>query len=120
MSVKTAALIAAVVVAAAPLASEARPGPPTAVDACVKSFIDSHLSNHAVREVKKRIPASGPLEAYYSPRKYTIALAAYGAESGRVLAQARCVADKRGVVIVLDSPPEDEYVARADFTVVIR
>ena len=120
MSLKKAALFAAVVVASAPLASEARQGPSAAVDACVKSFVESYLPERTVREVKKHIPAAGPIDAYYSPREYTVALAAYGADSGKMLAQARCVANNRGVVIVLDSPPSGEDVARADFAITLR
>jgi hypothetical protein len=48
------------------------------------------------------------------PRKYTIALSARGLRSGEVLAEARCVADHEGIVLVLDQPPAD-YVAHADF-----
>lgn len=108
-----------VVLAAAPFASQAQPGD-AAVDACVKSFVDTYLPGHPVKQVSKRSPVQSTIEMHYAPRQYTIALSAYGVRSGDLLAQARCVASKRGIVIVLDAPSADEYVARADYRVSLR
>jgi hypothetical protein len=118
MNLKTSTLL--VLLAAAPLAGHAQNGPAAAVDACVKSFVDGYLQNHPVKQIKKYIPPASPIDAYYAPRKYTVALSAYSVRSGDLLAQARCVASNKGVVIVLDNPPADEYVARADFAVSVR
>ena len=106
--------------AAIPFAAPAQAGSDAALDACVKSFIDAYLPGHPVKQVNKQEPASGPIDTHYAPRQYTIALAAYSARSGDLLAQARCVASRRGDVIVLDSPPASEYVARANFAVTFR
>jgi hypothetical protein len=103
-----------------PHASQARSAPTAAVDACVKSFVEAYLPNNPLKQVRKLIPAASPIDAYYAPRKYTVALSAYGVRSGDLLAQARCVASNKGVVLVLDNPPAGEYVARADFVVSLR
>lgn len=113
-------ILTLIALAAVPFASQAQPGADAAVDACVKSFADTYLPGHPVKHVSKRAPAAGPIDTYYAPRRYTISLSAYGARSGDLLAQARCVASRKGVVIVLDSPPAGEYVARADFAVSLR
>jgi len=47
-------------------------------------------------------------------RQYTILLDARGKRSGELLAQASCVASRRGDVIVLESPAAPEQVAKAD------
>jgi hypothetical protein len=105
------------VLAATPLATYA--GPKQAIDACVQSFVETYLPDRVVR-VHTRQPALGPL-GILNDRKgtYTIALSARGARSGKEIAQARCVASTRGDVIVMDSPVEDTYVAKADFAAVV-
>jgi hypothetical protein len=113
-------ILALVALAAVPFAAQAQPGADAAVDACVKSFVDTYLPGHPIKQVSKQEPAPGPIDTYYAPRQYTIALAAYNARSGDLLAQARCVANRKGTVIVLDSPPAGEYVARANYTVSLR
>lgn len=119
MSLKP-SVLTLIALAAVPFAAQAQPSAETALDACVKSFVATYLPGHPVRQVSKRAPAPGFIESYYAPRQYTIALTAYGARSGNLLAQARCVANRSGSVIVLDSPPAGEYVARADFAVSLR
>jgi hypothetical protein len=118
MKTKT-SILALVALTALPFASHSRPGD-AAVDACVKSFVDTYLPGHPVRQVKKLAPPASPLDAFYAPRQYTIAMSAHGARSGELFAQARCVASRHGLVLVLDSPATDEYVARADFVVSLR
>ena len=113
-------ILAVAALAAIPFTAPAQAGSDAALDACVKSFIDAYLPGHPVKLVNKQEPATGPLDTYYAPRQYTIALTAYSARSGDLLAQARCVASRRGDVIVLDSPPAAEYVARANFVVSLR
>jgi hypothetical protein len=117
MKLKTSALIALAGVLALPLASQARSGPAAAVDACVKSFVDTYLVGHPVKQVKKSIPAPSPLEVFTRPQSFTVALTAQGVQSGAIVAQARCVANGAGIVIVLDNPPPSEYLSRADFVV---
>ena len=102
----------------APMASNADPAS-AAVDACVKSFIESNFTEDRVVQVRKRLEPTGSLHFIYPQPRYTIALTARGARSGEVLAQARCVAGARGNVIVLDSPPFDRYLANADFSVTV-
>lgn len=113
-------VLAAALALAVPLASQAQTAHSAAVNACVKSFAESHLSKYSVKRVRKDRAAASPLEAFYKPSTYTIALAAYGAESGQLIAHARCVASGKGVVLVLDNPPAEEYVARADVSVALR
>lgn len=103
---------------AAPGASQANPAN-TAVDACIKSFVESNFTDDRVVHVRKRLEPTGSLRFMYPRAQYTIDLTARGARSGEVLAQARCVAGYRGNVIVLDSPPLDNYIAKADFSVTI-
>ena len=112
-------ILAVIALAAVPFASQANGGD-AAVDACVKSFVDGYLSGHPVKKVRRDAPIETAVERYYAPRQYTVALSAHGVRSGDLLAQARCVASKSGIVIVLDNPPADEYLARADFVVSLR
>lgn len=99
----------------APVASYA--GADRAVHACVKSFVDTYLPGRTVR-VRKEIEA--PSLHRRREDTYTIALAAHGAKSGKLFAQARCVASARGDVVVLDNLPLDSHVASADFTVALK
>lgn len=119
MSLKTTALIVTAALATSAFAGEAQADSSHALDACVKSFIADYLPDRVVRVVDKDRSVPSPLETFYG-RKYTIALAAYGIDSGTLIAQARCVANNRGHVIVLDNPPAAEYVSRADFAVTMR
>jgi hypothetical protein len=114
----TLAMVGTLVLAAAPLASHA--GSNQALDACVKSFVESYIPKDRVVRVYKHQPTPGPL-GILQDRKgtYTIALSARGKSSGKEIAQARCVANTRGDVIVMDSPPANTYVADADFAAVI-
>lgn len=116
----TSAIFALVALAVVPFVTQAEPRGDAVVDACVKAFVDTYLPAHPVKQVNKQAPAPGPIDTYYAPRHYLIALSAHGVRSGNLLAQARCVANRRGVVIVLDNPPADEYVSRADFVVSLR
>lgn len=116
----TSSIFALVALAVVPFATQAEPRGDVVVDACVKAFVDTYLPAHPVKQVNKQAPAPGPVDTYYAPRQYLVALSARGARSGDLLAQARCVANRKGMVIVLDSPPVDEYVARADFVVSLR
>ena len=119
MNTKKIALLASLAMAVVPLASQA--GTATAaLEACVKSFTETYLPGHPVRQVKKVMPVEGPIRDYYKPRQYTIALSARGVRSGDVLAQARCVASSNGIVLVLDDPSPSEYLAQADFVVGLR
>lgn len=115
---KTTAMIGTLMLAATPLASYA--GPNQALDACVKSFVETYIPKDRVVRVRKHQPPSGTFDILnYRKDVYTIALSARGARSGKEIAQARCVASKRGDVIVIDSPPVDTYVADADFAAVV-
>lgn len=103
-----------------PLGVQAESGPAAAVNACVKSFVEAYLPNHPVRTVKKRMPAPSPIDTYFRPREYTVALAAHGAQTGRLIAQAHCIASNKGVVVVLETNASPEYLAKADFKVSLR
>ena len=112
-------ILPVIALVAIPFASQAHAGD-AAVDACVKSFADAYLAGRPVRKVRKHAPVATAIESYYAPRQYTVALSAHGVRSGDLIAQARCVASKSGVVIVLDNPPADAYMARADFVASLR
>lgn len=113
------AMAGTLALAATPLASYA--GSNQALDACVKSFVETYIPKDRVVRVYKHQPTMGPLGMMQAGRKdtYTIALSAVGKRSGKEIAQARCVASRRGEVIVIDSPPAGSYVAKADFAAVI-
>lgn len=109
---------AALAFLAAPVASHADPSS-AAVDVCVKSFVDAYLSKDRIVQV---IKPSDPVDVFdyvYAPETYTIALTAREVRSGDVLAQARCIASRRGKVTVLDSPPIDSYLSKADIRVTV-
>jgi hypothetical protein len=93
-------------------------GADVAVNACVKSFIEANFKD---RMVRVRKDAYVPSPAFPHTRDtYSVALTARGARSGELIAQARCVASRRGTVIVLDSPDPSTYVAKADFAVTVK
>jgi hypothetical protein len=107
-----------IALAAAPFASYAD-GADNAMNACVKTFLQTYLPDRVV-QVRKLAPAPGPLDVYAKrASSYTIALTAHGARTRERLAEARCVADARGEVIVLDQPPVETYAANADYAIVI-
>jgi hypothetical protein len=110
------AIASPLALAAVPITSQA--GPREAVDACVSSFVETYIPEHRVVRVKKELPETKPLTMMYPTRgRYTIALSAHEARSGKEVAHARCVVSTRGDVIVLDSPADSSYVAKADFAV---
>lgn len=118
MNRMTLAVIGTLMLAATPLASHA--GPNQAIDACVSTFVETYIPKDRVVRIRKQHPPAGPLDAMsYRKNVYTIALSARGARSGQEIAQARCVVSKNGQVIVLDSPPANTYVAKADFAAVV-
>jgi hypothetical protein len=79
----------------------------------VSAFADRYLPDRIVT-IHKQIPAESPLTSMAHERQYTILLDARGKQSGALLAQASCVASRRGDVIVLESPVTPERVAQAD------
>jgi hypothetical protein len=115
---KAIAVSGLLVLAATPFATHAG-GADRALNACVSAFVDTYVPDRIVR-VRKVHPPAGVLDIRTNrSRAYTIALSARGARSGELLAEARCVASGRGDVIVLDSPPAETYVAKADFSAVV-
>ena len=98
--------------AATPLATQAA-GIDRALNACVSAFAERYLPDRIVT-VHKQIPAESPLISMAHERQYTILLDARGKRSGELLAQASCVASRRGDVIVLENPAAPEQVAKAD------
>lgn len=103
MFAKMSTMLAIAAAVALPATSDARNSPEAAVDACVKSFVGTYLSEHPVKQVKKRIPARSPLDVL-SSRSFTVELSARGAQTGTIYAQARCVGDDKGVVLVEELP----------------
>lgn len=91
-------------------------GADRAIDACVKSFVDNYLPKGQIVRVRKVEPPTSPVTELLAIRAatFTIDLTARGARSGVELARARCVASRRGDVIVLDAPDDaisPDYVA---------
>lgn len=111
--------IAILALAAAPLTTQAATGPEAAVNACVKAFVSTYLPGHPVRPMKSVIPQN-PLPLALWQRKHTVDLSARGAESGKILAEARCIADNNGIVIVLDSPPANALPANFVATLITK
>lgn len=101
---------------AVPCASYAD-GAERAVNACVKSFVDTYLPNRVV-DLRKQLTSPGPLDRYAG--SYTVVLTAKGKTSATQLAQAQCVANKRGDVIVMDGAPIAKSLSKADFVVSLR
>lgn len=115
---RTLVMVGTLVLAATPLASYA--GPRQALDACVKSFVETYVPKDRVVRVHRKQPPVTPLGALNDRKgSYTIALSARGARSGKDIAQARCVASTHGDVIVMDSTAVNTYIAEADFAVVV-
>lgn len=109
----TAAVAALISLTATPFATQAA-GPDRAIDACVSAFVDRYLPERTVT-VKKLVPAPGPLDVLARKDHYTIALDARSKRSGEQLAQATCVASRRGDVIVLENSATPEFFITADF-----
>jgi hypothetical protein len=121
MNIKKVSIVALLALAAAPLTSQAgTAGPGAAFDACVKAFVATYLPNHPIKQTQTSNAQNPTTIAFWQPRKYTIALSARGVRSGDVLAEARCVADNNGIVLILDTPPVSNYVASADFVATLR
>jgi hypothetical protein len=110
--------IGSLVLAVSPLASYA--SSKQAIDACVKSFVETYVPKDRVVRIHKSQPTRGPLGILSDGKDtYTVALFARGARTGQQIAHARCVASTHGLVIVMDSPADDTYVATADFAAVV-
>ena len=107
------ALSALLSLTAVPLPTQAA-GVDRAVAACVSAFVDRYLPDRTVT-VRKLLPAPGPLDVLAREDHYTIVIDARSKSSGEQLAQASCIASRRGDVIVLESPVSAEFVAKADF-----
>jgi hypothetical protein len=114
LAVKTLALSALLTLSATPFATQAADAD-RAVNACVKAFVDRYLPDRTVT-VRKQLPAAGPLDVLVREPQYTVAIEARGKQSGELLAQASCVASRRGDVVVLENPASAEFAAKADFT----
>jgi hypothetical protein len=107
------ALSAVLSLSTVPLTTQAA-GADRALDACVSAFVERYLPQHTVT-VRKLLPAPSPLDLLAREDHYTIVLDARSKRSGDVLAQASCIASRRGDVIVLESPVAPEQLANADF-----
>lgn len=57
-----------------------------------------------MRKVTKSSPAASSFDLFVRRSEYTILLSARGMQSGDVIAEARCVANRNGIIIVLDQP----------------
>jgi hypothetical protein len=119
MNIKKAIAVSGLLaLATAPLTSHAG-GADKAVNACVKAFVENYLPKDQVVRVRT-VESPGPQNRFArQPPSFTIALTAHGVTSGVQLAQARCVASARGEVIVLDNPPVESYVAKADYVAAV-
>jgi hypothetical protein len=100
--------------------SEAKSGPTAAVAACVKAFVDTYLPERTVSTITKDAAAPSRAGFFWAPRSYTVLLTARGARSGNLIAEARCVANRVGLVVVLDAPVAARDKIRADFVVSVR
>jgi len=119
MNTKVAALAALLCMSAASSPAQAATAPTKAFNACVKAFVTTYLPGRAVRTAES-IDSSRLNTLALTQRRFTIAFSARGAESGAVLAEARCVADGKGIVLVLDKPATLDYLASADIRAEVR
>jgi hypothetical protein len=110
---KTLALSAVLSLSALPFATQAASAD-RALDACVSAFVERYLPQHKVT-VHKVLPSPSPLDMLAREDHYTIVLDARSKRSGDMLAQASCVASRRGDVIIMESPVAPEQFAKADF-----
>jgi hypothetical protein len=115
MAVAVSGLLA---LATAPLTSHAG-GADRAVNACVKAFVENYLPKDQVVRVRRVESPDVQNRFARQPTSFTIALTAHGVKSGVEIAQARCVASARGEVMVLDNPPVESYVAKADYVAAV-
>lgn len=113
---KVAALSVAMAAFVAPVASHADAS--SAFDACVKSFIESKLPKAQQVSVRKNIPYTSTVLAL-QPKSYTIDLVAQEVKSGAEIAQARCVADRRGRVLVLGEDGFGSTTQKADMVAAV-
>ena len=113
-------LLACAVFAAVPVTSEAKSGPRAAVDACVKSFVEAYLPDRRVSTEIRETPDPSPAGFFWATRRYTVLLTATGVRSGDIIAEARCVASRDGLVLVLDAPVVMRDRSHADFVVSVR
>ncbi len=111
------ALAALVALSATPLASEAGASK-TALDACVNSFVDTYLPDRTVHRVV--VPTTIRPHTLYTARDYSVHLTAHGSKSGELVAEAFCIANRNGIVVVLESPVVAQHKARADYVVSMR
>ena len=68
-----------------------------ATDACIRAFIDAYVSKDQTVRVQKALWSSNSLDFY--ARQYTIELNAHRTGTKEQLAQARCVANRKGEVL---------------------
>jgi len=104
MNLKTSSLIALLALTAAPLAATA--GDLTsdaAFDACIKAFSAARIENHPVRATHTKASFQSATLDYWKPDRYTIDVRARGVNSGKVLAEGRCVVDRNGVALIQDT-----------------
>jgi hypothetical protein len=114
MNIKTSSLVALLSLAAAPLTSPASDTASNAAfDACIKAFTTTYVPNHRVRDT--RTNDSATLLDYWKPSSYTIEVRARGVKSGKTLAEARCLVDHKGVVVIQDAAAPN-YAVSVDAT----
>ncbi|HKE96056.1 MAG TPA: hypothetical protein VKB34_17240 [Povalibacter sp.] len=86
--------------AALPFAAYAGAGA-RAADACVDAFVSTYVPKDRAVRVRIVEPAASPVDFF--ARRYTFALSA-SLHNGEEFVTARCVANARGEVVVLDNP----------------
>lgn len=101
MNIKTSSIVALLAVAAAPLAANAAdPESTAAFDACIKAFSTTQIAGHPVAKTRTNYAYASPTLEYWKPTRYTIDVHARGVQSGDLVATARCIVDKDGVVLI--------------------
>jgi hypothetical protein len=105
---------------AVPMTSEAKSSPNVAIDACVKSFVQTYLADRTVRQISTAPVVNPSPLSLFASREYLVVLSAHGADSGELIAEARCVSNRNGIVVVLDSQNVAHYRAKADFVLSMR
>lgn len=75
----------------------------TAMDACVKAFVSTSLEKERAFTVRTQEAVETPVSRMSGT--YRISLSATGKHTGKQVAKATCVVDRKGVVLALNGKP---------------
>ena len=101
MNIRKSSLAILLAVAAAPqLVQASEPSANAAFDRCVEQFTAEMATNRRVRDTRVDYSYNSPTAELWRVGKYTVELSARGADSGAVVARARCEVNGDGIVLI--------------------